>query len=91
LGDPITTFDTADLSMNDREGDAFIVHVDSLLLRPGHYRLDVALVAEDRVVEDHVEMAAMFDVEPGLINGRSISAASGFGSISLPHRWTIRS
>jgi hypothetical protein len=90
MGEPVTAFDTADHSEQDREGEEFVVDVPTLLLRPGRYRLDVALIGADRVVEDHLATAAMFDVQPGLIDDRSIPEAPGFGSITLPHRWTVR-
>ncbi len=90
MGEPVTAFDTADNSMHDRDGEEFIVDVPALLLRPGRYRLDVALIGTDRVVEDHLATAAMFDVQPGLIDDRSVPEAPGFGSVTLPHRWTVR-
>jgi lipopolysaccharide transport system ATP-binding protein len=90
LGNPVTAFDTADFSPHDCTGNEFSVEVPALLIRPGRYRVDVALIAEDRVVEDHVESAVVIDVEPGLIDDRPIPEAIGFGSVSLPHRWTIR-
>jgi lipopolysaccharide transport system ATP-binding protein len=90
LGDAVTSFDSLESSAADSTGDVFAVHVDRLLLRPGRYQLDVAIVAQDRVVEDHVEAAAVFDVLPGMLDDRPVTAPAGFGHISLPHRWVIR-
>ncbi|MER8400121.1 ABC transporter ATP-binding protein [Mesorhizobium sp. M0306] len=90
LGDPVTSFDTMEHSEHDRQGEVYTVHVESLMLRPGRYRIDVALVADDRVVEDHVETAAVFDVMPGLLDNRPVTAQPGFGSVSFPHRWVTR-
>lgn len=90
LGDPVTSFDSREHSLHDRQGEVYTVHVDSLMLRPGRYRIDVALVADDRVVEDHVETAAVFDVMPGLLDDRPVSAQPGFGNVSFPHRWVVR-
>jgi lipopolysaccharide transport system ATP-binding protein len=91
LGDPVTSFDSAEHSQHDGTGDSYRVDVERLLLRPGRYRLDVALVAQDRVVEDHVETAAVFDVQPGLLDDRPVTAQPGFGSVCFPHRWVVRS
>ncbi|MER9713810.1 ABC transporter ATP-binding protein [Mesorhizobium sp. M0174] len=90
LGDPVTSFDTMEHSEHDRQGEVYTVHVESLMLRPGRYRIDVALVADDRVVEDQVETAAAFDVMPGLLDNRPVTAQPGFGSVSFPHRWVTR-
>jgi lipopolysaccharide transport system ATP-binding protein len=90
LGDPVTSFDTREHSLHDREGDVYTVYVESLMLRPGRYRVDVALVADDRVVEDHVETAAVFEVMPGFLDDRPVTAQPGFGSVSFPHRWLVR-
>ena len=90
LGDPVTSFDTAEHSGHDRAGEIYAVKVERLLLRPGRYRIDVALIAEDRVVEDHVETAALFDVMPGILDDRPVTAQPGFGSVALAHRWTLR-
>lgn len=91
LGDPVTSFDSSEFSGHDRQGDTYAVHVERLLLRPGHYRLDVALVAQDRIVEDHIETAAVFDVLTGLLDDRPVTAQPGLGNVCLPHRWVIRS
>ena len=90
LGDPVTSFDSGEHSQHDGTGKSYRVDVERLLLRPGRYRLDVALVAQDRVVEDHVETAAIFDVQPGMLDDRPVTAQPGFGSVSLPHRWVVR-
>jgi lipopolysaccharide transport system ATP-binding protein len=90
IGDAVLSFDTNDPSPHDRTGAGYEIHVDSLMLRPGRYRVDVALVAPDRVVEDHVHTAALVEVHPGAIDGRPVPEAPGFGSASIPHRWVLR-
>lgn len=90
LGDPVTSFDSAEQSHHDQYGDSFRIDIDRLLLRPGRYRLDVALLADDATVEDHVESAAAFDVQEGLLDDRLVTALPGYGSTFLPHRWTLR-
>jgi hypothetical protein len=86
----VTSFDTLEHSQHDRQGEFYTVDVESLMLRPGRYRIDVALEADDEVVEDHVETAAVFDVMPGLLDDRPVRAQPGLGSVSFPHRWVVR-
>lgn len=61
---------------------------DELLLLPGHYRINVA-IETDRELQDHVEAAALFNVEEGNVRGRPVVGGSAsYGSVHLPHRWT---
>ncbi|MEJ1156755.1 ABC transporter ATP-binding protein [Prosthecomicrobium sp. N25] len=88
-GDPAVTFDTQDHSEADRGGAGFALHLPALLIRPGRYRLDVALIA-DHGVEDHVEAAAYLDIAEGHVGDRPVRAAAGFGAAVIPHVWTLR-
>ncbi len=35
----------------------------------------------------HVEAAAVFDVEPGQVEGRLVDMNRVYGVVALPHRW----
>jgi lipopolysaccharide transport system ATP-binding protein len=91
LGQPVTWFDSALNGTADttaRDGPAgFVCELDRLLLVPGRYRLNAALSA-DGALQDHVEAAALVDVQSGEVDGRAVTAAQGFGSAVIPHRWT---
>jgi len=92
LGDAVGSFDTANPSDADSltkgEASRFMCEMASLLLRPGRYRLNVALTGADGSLEDHVEGACTFDVLPGLVEGREAVSERGFGRVEFPHRWT---
>jgi lipopolysaccharide transport system ATP-binding protein len=60
--------------------------LDELALLPGQYRVNVALEAGGEL-QDHVEGAGFFNVEPGVLRGRPVARAHGYGSVCLPHRW----
>jgi len=76
--------DTADSHI----GSKFICRVDQLPLLPGQYRLNV-LIRGDSVIQDHLEGAAIFDVEPGVVQGRSISLKSNGSKVCVSHAWTV--
>jgi lipopolysaccharide transport system ATP-binding protein len=89
FGQPVTEFDSAHSAPGDSQGhdaDAFECHVDELLLLPGTYRMDAALLCDGEVL-DHVEAIICFEVESSLLRGRALSVQSGCGSIQLPHIW----
>ncbi len=90
FGDAVTFFNSADRAESDGTGDRLACTCDPLLLRPGRYRINAALTALDGVMEDHVEGALIFDVHPGLLDGRPVAAHPGYGSVALPHSWTQR-
>lgn len=66
---------------------AFVCDVDALPLLPGRYRIDVLLRGTHQV-EDEIDSALIFDVEPGLMSGRPV-AVDGVGDIAVDHRWTV--
>ncbi len=89
-GHPVTFFDSAmegpeDLRHPGGNGQ-FVCEVEDLLLLPGRYRLNAALMC-DGVLQDHLEAAAFIDVQPGLLRGRSTPSASRHGRVLLNHRW----
>lgn len=91
LGQPVINFNSTVTSPQDLKesqlGAKFICEVDELLLVPGQYRMNVMLRDHD-YLQDHVEGASTFEVEPGEIQGRSINSSS-YGSICMGHRWIV--
>jgi homopolymeric O-antigen transport system ATP-binding protein len=89
VGQPLATFDSTVSGTGDREvadaDNCYECVVDELLLVPGRYRADLMLWGQQHV-QDHVEAAAFFEVEPGLVRGRPASEY-GSGDIVLPSRW----
>lgn len=91
-GQPITSFnsgmhcpeDTSDSNL----GDNFLCAIDELLLLPGRYRMNVAILT-DGELQDHVEAAAFFDVEQGHVGGRPVTRGTGYGCVCFRHRWII--
>jgi lipopolysaccharide transport system ATP-binding protein len=68
-------------------GPAFVCEIAELALSPGRYWVNVAIHDKADEMQDHVESAASFDVEPGSIGGRLISPEKGYGIVCLPHLW----
>jgi len=62
--------------------------IDSLALVPGRYRIDVMLLAQ-RHVQDGLDAAAFFDVEPGVVGERPTPVAGSAGDVVLAHRWRL--
>jgi lipopolysaccharide transport system ATP-binding protein len=91
-GQPITTFNSATQSEDDITdkylGSAFQCEIDELLLLPGRYRINLAISCNG-ILEDHIEGAAFFDIEPGYLRGRPTTASVKYGHVSFPHRWII--
>jgi lipopolysaccharide transport system ATP-binding protein len=89
LGQPLATFDSALAASGDADdsgsGNRFVCTVDELTLVPGRYRIDVRVDGRGNM-QDFLEGAAFFDVEPGTIRGRPIPERSS-GDIVLAHRW----
>ena len=75
-------------SRDPAQGALLVCEFSELSLVPGQYRINVEL-ASDRELQDHVEAAATFDVESGSLAGRPVSSGSGYGSVSLSHRWIL--
>jgi len=92
LGHPITTLDselssTADIR-DSESGPRIECRVDSLPLIPGRYRIDVVLRGRQEI-QDGLQAAAYFDVEPGVIDGRPMPAMGADGDVVLPHTWQL--
>jgi lipopolysaccharide transport system ATP-binding protein len=91
LGHPITTLDSELSSPEDvREGADTTIEcrLDSLPLIPGRYRIDVLLRGRQEI-QDGLQAAAYFDVEPGLSGGRPLPADGSDGDTVLPHAWKL--
>jgi lipopolysaccharide transport system ATP-binding protein len=92
LGQPICTLDSEMSAPADvREsglGPRIECEIPALPLVPGRYRIDVIVKAK-RQIQDGLQAAAFFDVEPGLVGGRPTAAAGSEGDIALPHRWRL--
>jgi lipopolysaccharide transport system ATP-binding protein len=91
FGQRITYFDSALHSQEDfvnLAADArLLCDIDELPLLPGRYRINIAIMWNGEL-QDHVEGAAFFEVEPGTIQGRAIPEQSGNCSVFVRHRWT---
>jgi lipopolysaccharide transport system ATP-binding protein len=91
-GQAIVAFNSAVPSPKDSRdaklGSAFACEIDELPLCPGRYRLNVA-VSSGIDLQDHLEAAAVFDVEPGQLNGRAVGEQQRYGVVAVPHRWIL--
>jgi homopolymeric O-antigen transport system ATP-binding protein len=92
LGHPITTLDsqlssTADERTPELE-KRMECEIPSLNLIPGRYRIDVSLKGRQEV-QDNLQAASFFDVEPGLIDGRPMAATGADGDVVLAQRWRL--
>jgi lipopolysaccharide transport system ATP-binding protein len=93
LGQPVTYFDSAEHGRNDsahpdRTSPLFRCEIRELLLVPGRYRMNAAVLL-DGVIADHIPAAAFVEVEQGLLDGRPIIRAQSHGSAIMHHRWTV--
>ena len=92
LGHPIATFDSELSAPGDERGPGseprIECQVDSLPLIPGRYRIDVLLKGRQEI-QDGLQAAAYFDVEPGVIEGRPMPVAGADGDVVLPHAWRL--
>jgi lipopolysaccharide transport system ATP-binding protein len=92
LGHPITTLDSELSSAADvrdsGSGPRIECRVDSLPLIPGRYRIDILLRGRQEI-QDGLQAAAYFDVEPGVVNGRPMPSIGADGDVVLPHTWQL--
>ena len=92
LGTAIVNFNSEQCSSQDLTnseiGAKFICEIEQLPLMPGQYRLNV-LIKGDGVIQDHLEGAAWFDVEPGAMQGRPVKVRNNSSKICVPHIWTV--
>lgn len=92
LGQPVTTFDSeisSSADVRDPElGSRIECEVGSLPLLPGRYRIDILLKAK-RQIQDGLQAAAFFEVQPGVVHGRPTPATGSDGDVVLPHVWRL--
>jgi lipopolysaccharide transport system ATP-binding protein len=92
LGHPVATLDSevsAPVDLRDPEiGPRIECAVDSLPLLPGRYRIDVVLKGK-RQIQDGLQAACFFDVEPGVLQGRPTPISGADGDVVLPHAWRL--
>jgi lipopolysaccharide transport system ATP-binding protein len=92
LGHPVTTLDSelsAATDVRDADlGSRIECEIDALPLIPGRYRIDVLLRAGQEI-QDGLQAAAFFDVEPGVIDGRPMPATGSDGDVILTHKWRL--
>jgi lipopolysaccharide transport system ATP-binding protein len=91
-GSPVTFFSSAlhgpEDSYEPTMGSKFVCDLDELPLVPGRYRMNVAITSRGEL-EDHIEAAALFDVQQGPWRGRPIVSGNQYGSVFVQHRWTV--
>ncbi len=91
IGQPLISFYSKVCGPEDaydsKNGLKFVCELDELLLLPGRYRIDVAIVGDNRL-QDFIEAAAVFEVGDGQVGGRPAQHDGKF-SVSMSHRWTI--
>lgn len=94
LGQPIMTLSSELRSPQDARDPDLGPHLecalDAIPLVPGRYRIDVLLKGR-RQIQDGLQAAAMFDVAPGMMDGRPMPGATTEGDIVLPHTWRLPS
>ncbi len=91
-GQPVANFNSATHGQEDSNvpelGMKIICEIGELLLVPGRYRMNVAIYS-DAELQDHIEAAAILEVEQGQLRGRPVASGTGYGSVCLPHRWSL--
>jgi lipopolysaccharide transport system ATP-binding protein len=91
VGQPVTIFRSRVHGPEDAYdptlGSKFVCEVDELLLVPGRYRINVAIVGDNRL-QDYVEAATVFEVGEGHVGGRPVQHDGKFSAI-MDHRWTL--
>jgi len=92
FGQPITVLDSevsAPADTRDPQlGPRMECEIPIVPLLPGRYRLDVVVKANS-VVQDGLQAAAFFDVEPGVMEGRQMAGEGSEGSVAFPHAWRL--
>ena len=92
LGQPVTTFDSQMPSEEDIRtselGPRLECELAAMPLIPGRYRIDVVLRGRNEI-QDGLQAAAFFDVEPGVMDGRPTPALGSDGDVVVPHVWRL--
>ena len=91
IGQPVTSFYSRARGPEDKydpgNGLKFVCDLDELLLLPGRYRIDVAIVGDNKL-QDFIEAAVVFEVGDGQVGGR-LAQHDGKFSVIMDHRWTL--
>jgi lipopolysaccharide transport system ATP-binding protein len=91
IGQPVTSFYSRVRGPQDsydpNNGLQFVCELDELLLLPGRYRIDVAIVGDNKL-QDFIEAAAVLEVGDGQVDGRP-AQHDGKASVIMGHRWTL--
>jgi lipopolysaccharide transport system ATP-binding protein len=92
LGQPVTTLDSEVLAPGDIRDGELGAHIEceiaALPLVPGRYRIDILLKARGQI-QDGLQAAAFFDVEPGVVAERPTPTAGADGDVVLAHIWRL--
>src|SRR4051794_31288906 len=92
LGHPVATVDSEAFAPADvrdsAAGPQIECMIEALPLLPGRYRIDVLLKGRQRI-QDGLQAAAFFDVEPGVVGGRPVGISGNDGDVVLAHRWRL--
>jgi len=90
MGQAVVCFRTTEWSKRDAfaDGNVAVCEIEGLNLVPGRYHLNASLTSDGELA-DWVEMAAQFEVQEGLVNGRPIRPLVQFVSVFFEHRWTL--
>ncbi len=91
IGQAVVKFRSRDMGPNDRLDSAdrqtFICEIDPFLVLPGRYRVDVGVVADNRL-QDYLLAAAIINVAEGLVDGRTEGNKNEV-NVTMPHRWIL--
>ncbi len=85
-GQPICRFTSFECGVGDATARRYTCAIDEWPLVPGRYRINAAVFAGGES-QDHLEGAAVFDVEPGTVGGRSIGHDANYGCVAVAHNW----
>ena len=92
LGQPVTTLDSEVSAPFDIRGEEIGPRIEcdigAVPLVPGRYRIDVLLKGRN-LIQDGLQAAAFFDVEPGVMEGRPTPDMGSDGDVVLPHTWRL--
>jgi lipopolysaccharide transport system ATP-binding protein len=92
LGQPVATLNSelgSESDIRDPDvGPRIECAVAQLPLLPGRYRIDVVVRGRNQI-QDGLQAAAFFDVQPGVIGGRPMALSGADGDVALAHTWTL--
>jgi lipopolysaccharide transport system ATP-binding protein len=92
LGQAVATVDSEFTSPADQRdpglGTRIECEIGSLPLLPGRYRLDIVIKGR-RQIQDGLQAAAFFDVEPGIVGDRPMPTSGLEGDVALEHIWRL--